>query len=96
MTPAHVTRGQRRYRYYTCSAAQRKGWHTCPSKSVPALALERFVLEQIAAHARHVAWPSLAPAEQARGAGRPTCPLYRRSNVSRSVRGDAVETSSVG
>jgi hypothetical protein len=65
MTPAQVTRGQRRYRYYTCSAAQRHGWHTCPSKSVPALALERFVLEQIAAHARHVAWPTLAPAEQA-------------------------------
>jgi site-specific DNA recombinase len=65
MTPAQVTRGQRRYRYYTCSAAQRRGWHTCPSKSVPALALERFVLEQIAAHARHVAWPTLAAAEQA-------------------------------
>jgi len=65
MTPAHVTRGQRRYRYYTCSAAQRQGWHTCPSKSVPALALERFVLEQIASHAQHVAWPTLAPAEQA-------------------------------
>jgi site-specific DNA recombinase len=65
MTPAQVTRGHQRYRYYTCSAAQRKGWHTCPSKSVPALALERFVLEQIAAHAGHVAWPTLAPTEQA-------------------------------
>ena len=65
MTPAQVTRGNRRYRYYTCSAAQRNGWHTCPSKSVPALALEQFVLEQIAAHARHVAWLNLAPAEQA-------------------------------
>jgi site-specific DNA recombinase len=65
MTPAQVTRGHSRYRYYTCSAAQRNGWHTCPSKSVPALALDRFVLEQIAAHARHVAWPTLAPTEQA-------------------------------
>jgi site-specific DNA recombinase len=65
MTPAQVTRSRRRYRYYTCSAAQRKGWHTCPSKSVPALALERYVLEQIAPHAQHIAWPSLAPAEQA-------------------------------
>jgi site-specific DNA recombinase len=65
MTPAQVTRGHRRYRYYTCSAAQRHGWHTCPSKSVPALALERFVLERIAMHATHVAWPALAPAEQA-------------------------------
>jgi site-specific DNA recombinase len=65
MTPAHVTRGNRLYRYYTCSAAQKKGWHTCPSKSVPAAALERFVLDQIAPHARHVAWPTLTPSEQA-------------------------------
>src|SRR5262249_48612612 len=48
MTPAQVSRGHRRYRYYTCSAAQRKGWHTCPSKSLPAAAVERYVLEQIA------------------------------------------------
>jgi site-specific DNA recombinase len=27
MTPAHVTRGNKRYRYYTCSAAQKKGWY---------------------------------------------------------------------
>jgi site-specific DNA recombinase len=65
MTPAHVTSGNKRYRYYTCSAAQKKGWHTCPSKSVSAVALERFVLAQIAPHARHVAWPALAPVEQA-------------------------------
>ena len=48
MTPAQVSRGNRRYRYYTCSAAQRKGWHTCPSKSLPATVIERYVLEQIA------------------------------------------------
>jgi site-specific DNA recombinase len=47
MTPAQVSRGNRRYRYYTCSAAQRKGWHTCPSKSLPAAAVERYVIEQI-------------------------------------------------
>jgi site-specific DNA recombinase len=65
MTPAHVTHGNQRYRYYTCSAAQKKGWHTCPSKSVPAAALERYVLDQVAPHARHVAWPTLTPREQA-------------------------------
>jgi site-specific DNA recombinase len=48
MTPAQVSRGNRRYRYYTCSGAQRKGWHTCPSKSLPAAVIERFVLEQLA------------------------------------------------
>ena len=47
MTPAQVSRGNRRYRYYTCSGAQRKGWHTCPSKSLPAAAIERYVLDQI-------------------------------------------------
>ena len=53
------------YRYYVCGHAQKRGWHTCPSKSVPALALERYVLAQVAPHARHVAWPTLAPGEQA-------------------------------
>ena len=61
MTPAHVTCGNKRYRYYTCSAAQKKGWHTCPSKSVPAAALERFVLDQVARYAKAVDWPTLAP-----------------------------------
>jgi site-specific DNA recombinase len=65
MTPAHVTNGHKRYRYYTCSAAQRKGWHTCPSKSVPAQALERYVLDKIAPHARDVDWATLTPCERA-------------------------------
>jgi site-specific DNA recombinase len=47
MTPAQVSRGNRRYRYYTCSAAQRKGWHTCPSKSLPAAAVEHYVVQQL-------------------------------------------------
>ena len=61
----------RRYRYYTCSAAQKKGWHTCPSKSLPAAAIERFVLEQVVTRAKDgtagsSAWLALAPHEQAR------------------------------
>ena len=71
MTPAHVTNGNRRYRYYTCSAAQKKGWHTCPSKSLPAMAIERLVLEQVASEVTNlalgsVAWQTLPPAELAR------------------------------
>src|SRR5262249_38785418 len=65
MTPAHVTRGNKRYRYYTCSAAQKRGWHTCPSKSVPAAELERCVLAQIAPHDQELAKPSLTPSQQA-------------------------------
>jgi site-specific DNA recombinase len=47
MTPAHSKRGVRRYRYYTCTSAQQRGWDTCPSKSVPAGEIERFVVEQL-------------------------------------------------
>src|SRR5262249_40931561 len=36
-----------RYRYYTCVNAQKRGWQTCPSKSIPAAPLERLVVEQI-------------------------------------------------
>jgi site-specific DNA recombinase len=47
MTPAHTTKGNRRYRYYVCCSAQKKGWDTCPSKSIPAEQIERFVVDQI-------------------------------------------------
>ena len=47
MTPAHSTKKGKRYRYYTCTAAQKNGWHTCPSKSIPAGEIEQFVIEQI-------------------------------------------------
>ena len=42
-----VKSASKRYRYYVCLAAQKKGWHTCPSKSVPASEIEEFVVEQI-------------------------------------------------
>jgi site-specific DNA recombinase len=48
MSPTHSTKnGNKRYRYYVCTGAQKRGWHTCPSKSIPAGELERFVVEQI-------------------------------------------------
>jgi site-specific DNA recombinase len=47
MTPAHATKGARRYRYYTCTAAQKRGWAGCPSKSVPAAEIERVVVERV-------------------------------------------------
>jgi len=36
-----------RYRYYVCSKAQKQGWDTCPTKSLPAAEIERFVVDQI-------------------------------------------------
>ena len=47
MSPNHTTKGKKRYRYYICTSAQKKGWSTCESKSIPAQQIEDFVVEQI-------------------------------------------------
>jgi len=48
MVPTHTTRDEkRRYRYYVCCSAQKRGWQTCPSKSIPAGEIERYVIDQI-------------------------------------------------
>ena len=49
MMHTYTSKGNRRYRYYLCYTAQKQGWHACPSKSVPAEEIERFVVEQIRA-----------------------------------------------
>lgn len=49
MGHAYTADGNKRYRYYVCLNAQKRGWHTCPSKSVPAGDIERFVIDQIKA-----------------------------------------------
>jgi site-specific DNA recombinase len=47
MSSSHTTKGDRRYRYYVCTTAQKRGWGRCPSKSVPAGEIERFVVDQV-------------------------------------------------
>ncbi len=49
MTHTYTSKGNRRYRYYVCQTAQKRGRHACPSKSVPAEEIERFVVDQIRA-----------------------------------------------
>ena len=49
MTPSHSSRHNKRYRYYTCTQAQKRGWKVCPTKSVPAGEIEKLVLEQVRA-----------------------------------------------
>ena len=44
---AHDQERDRRYRYYVCANAQKRGWHTCPSKSIPAGEIEKFVVDQV-------------------------------------------------
>ena len=47
MSHHYATKGQRRYRYYVCQKAQKKGWASCPYPSLPAGELERFVIDRI-------------------------------------------------
>lgn len=47
MSHTYTAKGNRRYRYYVCGTAQQRGWSECPAPSVPAGAIERFVVEQI-------------------------------------------------
>ncbi len=48
MTPSYSSKnGKVRYRYYTCTHAQKQGWGTCPSKSIPAGQIEQFVVDRI-------------------------------------------------
>jgi site-specific DNA recombinase len=47
MSPTYSNKGSKRYRYYVCSQAQKRGWDHCPSKSIPANQIERSVVAQI-------------------------------------------------
>lgn len=48
MIHAWTPRGEnKRYRYYVCLNAQKRGWQACPTKSVSAPEMERHVIDQI-------------------------------------------------
>jgi len=49
MVHALTAKGNKRYRYYVCGSAQKRGWDTCPAPSIPAAEIERFVVERIRA-----------------------------------------------
>jgi len=46
MAPTHTKKGNRRYRYYVCVNAQKRGWHNCQSRSIPAAEVEPFVVDR--------------------------------------------------
>jgi len=47
MVYSYAAKGDRKYPYYVCRKAQRDGWATCSSKSLPAQAIEASVLGRI-------------------------------------------------
>jgi len=47
MTPTHTTKGSKRYRYYACTRAQKEGSTVCPTRIVPAGAIEQAVIDRI-------------------------------------------------
>jgi site-specific DNA recombinase len=49
MSHSYSTKRTRLYRYYVCHRAQKQGWKKCPSPSIPAGEIERFVIDEIKA-----------------------------------------------
>lgn len=47
MSHHYVLNDNKRYRYYVCTNAQKRGWDKCVSPSLPAVELEDFVIGQI-------------------------------------------------
>jgi DNA invertase Pin-like site-specific DNA recombinase len=47
MTPTHTRRRGRLYRYYVCLGASRRGYDTCPVRSIAADEVEGLVLRQV-------------------------------------------------
>src|SRR6516162_613200 len=66
MTPTSSKHGGKRYRYYLCCGARRRGRPSCPSRSIPAWAIEETVLEQIQTREHPVDVRTEAPSAQLR------------------------------
>ncbi len=47
MVYSYAGKGGRKYPYYVCRSAQKNGWATCPSKSLPAQKIEASVLGRL-------------------------------------------------
>lgn len=55
MSHSFSQKPNRRYRYYVCQQAMKRGWSECPTPSVPAQEIEDFTIKQIAAIGRDLA-----------------------------------------
>jgi site-specific DNA recombinase len=64
MTPGYATKnGGKRYRFYACVNALKRGRHVCPSRYVPAVTIESTVIDQIRELAKRL--PVLSGAKDA-------------------------------
>jgi site-specific DNA recombinase len=52
MGHTYTAKGSRRYRYYRCGNADKRGTDACPSGSLPAAEIERYVVEELGAIGR--------------------------------------------
>jgi len=66
MAHTYTNRGVKKYRYYVCANAQKRGWETCPTKSVAAQKIEDAVVRHIrgAAHDPRVIQAALSAARE--------------------------------
>jgi site-specific DNA recombinase len=88
--------GNIQYRYYVCLRAQKRGWHTCPSKSIPAAEIERLVVEQIRAVGRDPALLSATLKHARKGAKEALATLEtERAALERELRRDYREVRSL-
>lgn len=47
MSHSYTKKGDVLYRYYVCGRAQKSGYDSCPTKSIPAVEVEKYIVEQI-------------------------------------------------
>ena len=52
MVPTYTKKRGRLFRYYVCRRTREEGWDACPTKSVPAVEIERLAVEQVRAVGR--------------------------------------------
>jgi site-specific DNA recombinase len=73
MIHTHTKKGDKRYRYYTCTTAQKRGVAHCPTRSVNADELEGIVLAQVRrlAQAPELVQAMIAPVQAEMAAQRP-------------------------
>jgi site-specific DNA recombinase len=68
MVYSYSGKNDRKYPYYVCLNAQRKGWAVCPAKSLPARAIEQSILGQIREARRgisdHTEWEEMDRSRQ--------------------------------